>query len=336
MTKYTPEVIEYLKKNSDTPLKKQLKELEELFGLEITYSALSCIRQKIGVKSSLIFYDTGILDWIKKNADLKIDKQIELIKKQFGVNVSKKQIVYARLHYGIKSSVHFKSIFTKEIIDFIKKHKNDYDNKTMAQKINEKFNTSYTYVQIRLYRKKNNLEYRLFCKEALEYMRTHNQDSYEQLQINVNSIFGKNYSLQQIKSACYWYKLREYQKRRERESFSKPDFSERLRKSKASRIEIKINGKWIAKSKYVYETSTGKKVQDDEVVVFLDGNFNNFDLDNLLCVKRKELGVVNGHLNGTCQNNGELTKLKYDVAKLKLQICEKQRYLKEKAVKNEQ
>ena len=247
MTKYTPEVIEYLKKNSDTPLKKQLKELEELFGLEITYSALICIRQKIGIKRSLVFYDTEILDWIKKNADLKIDKQVELIKKQFGVNVSKQQIISARFHYGIKSSVHFNSIFTKEIIDFIKKHKNDYDNKTMTQIINEKFNTSYTPVQIRLFRRKNNLEYRLFCKEALEYMKNHNQDSYEQLQDDVNSIFGKNYSLQQIKSACYWYKLREYQKRREVESFSKPDFSERLRKSKAARIEIKINGKWIPK-----------------------------------------------------------------------------------------
>lgn len=333
MTKYTPEVIEYLKKNSDTPLKIQIEELEEKFGLEITYCALSCIRKKIGVKRSLVFYDTEILDWIKKNADLKIDKQVELIKNQFGVNVSKKQIVMARLRYGIKSSVHFNSIFTKEIIDFVKKHKNDYDNKTMAQKINQKFNTSYTSVQIKLYRNKNNLGYRLFCKEALEYMRNHNQDSYEQLQIDVNNIFGENYSLQQVKSACYRYKLREFQKRRERKSFTKPDFSERLKKSEASRIEIKINGKWIAKSKYVYETLTGKKVQDDEVVVFLDGNFNNFDLDNLMCVKKKELVFVNAHLNGTCQNNGELTKCKYDVAKLKLQICEKQRQLKERVVK---
>ena len=330
MTKYTPAVVEYLKKNSDTPLKKQLKELEEKFGLEITYNALCCIRQEIGVKRSLVFYDTEILDCIKKNADLKIDKQIELIKNQFGVNVSKQQIISARFHYGIKSSVHFNSIFTKEIIDFIKNHKNDYDNKTMTQKINEKFNTSYTYVQIRLYRKKNNLEYRLFCKEALEYMRNYNQDSYEQLKDDVNSIFNKNYSLQQIKSACYWYKLREFQKRRERESFSKPDFSERLRKSKSSRIEIKINGKWIAKSKYVYETSTGKKVQDDEVVVFLDGNINNFDLNNLLCVKKRLLAIVNKHLSGTCKNNAELTKCKYDIAKLKTLICQKEKELNER------
>ena len=330
MTKYTPEVIEYLKKNSDTPLKIQIEELEEKFGLEITYYALNSIRRRIGVKRSLIFYDTEILDWIKKNADLKIAKQVELIKNQFGVNVSKQQIISARMNYGIKSSVHFNSIFTKEIIDFIKKHKNDYDNKTMAQKINEKFNTSYTSVQIRLFRSKNNLEYRLFCKEALEYMRNHNQDSYEQLKDDVNSIFNKNYSLQQIKSACYWYKLREYQKRRERESFSKPDFSERLKKSKASRIEIKINGKWISKSKYVYETSTGKKVQDDEVIVFLDGNINNFDLNNLLCVKKGLLSFVNGHLSGTCKNNAELTKCKYDIAKLKTLVCQKEKELNER------
>ena len=167
-------------------------------------------------------------------------------------------------------------------------------------------------------------------------MKNHNQDSYKQLQYDVNSIFGKNYSLQQIKSACYWYKLREYQKRREVESFSKPDFSERLRKSKASRIEIKINGKWIPKSKYVYESSTGKKVQDDEVIVFLDGDFNNFDLNNLLCVKKRLIAIVNSHFSGTCKNNGELTKCKYDIARLKTLVCQKEKELKEKVVKNEQ
>ena len=56
----------------------------------------------------------------------------------------------------------------------------------------------------------------------------------------------------------------------------------------------------------------------------------------MVFVNRSILGFVNNYLNGTCQNNGELTKLKYDVAKLKLQICEKQRQLKEKVVKNEQ
>ena len=249
------------------------------------HSFNTAVAEDYGIKKRYIFYDTEVLDFLKKNADLRIGEQVELIKKQFGVDVSEKQIVSARHYYGIKYSVHFNSIFTKEITDFIKKHKNDYDNKTMVQIINEKFNTSYTSVQIKLYRMRNNLGYRLFCKEALEYMRSHNQDSYEQLQSDVNSIFGKNYSLQQIKSACYWYKLREYHKRREKEGFSKPDFSERLRKGKRSRTEIKINRNWIPKSKYVYETLTGKKVLDDEVIIFLDGDINNFDLNNLLCVK---------------------------------------------------
>ena len=329
MAKYTPEVIEYLKKNSDTLLKTQLKELKEKFGLDITYSALIDIRQKYGIRRKFYLFNKDILDFLKKNADLRISKQAELIKKQFGVEVSEKQIITARFNYGIKSSVHFNSIFTKEIVDFIKNHKNDYDNKTMAQMINDKFNTSYTSVQIRNYRHENNLEYRLFCKEALEYMRNHNQDSYEQLQKDVNSIFGKNYSLQQIKSACYWYKLRDYKKRYIK---SKPDFSERLRTGKASRIEIKINGKWIPKSRYIYESLTGKKVQSDEIVVFLDGNIYNFDLNNLLCVKKGLTAIVNGQYSGTCQNNAELTKCKYDMAKLKYLVCQKEKELKEKAV----
>ena len=38
---------------------------------------------------------------------------------------------------------------------------------------------------------------------------------------------------------------------------------------------------------------------------------NNFDLNNLLCVKKRLLAIVNKHLSGTCKNNAELTKCKY-------------------------
>ena len=326
MTKYTPEVVEYLKKNSDTLLKTQLKELKEKFGFEITYKALANIRQKYGIKRSLIFFNTELLDFLKKNADLRIDEQVELIKKQFGVEVSKKQIVSARLHYGIKSSVHFNSIFSKPAIDFVKENQYVYDNKTMTEVLNQKFGTSYTQRQIASFRRNNKITYSLFSLEILEYMKNHNTDDYEVVRENVNQIFNKNYSLQQIKSGIYWYKLREFKKGKPRNF--KPDYSERLRQGKQSRWEIKINGKWIPKSKYVYEQATGKKVGKDEVVLFLDGDINNFNLENLLCVKRKTVAVVNSQLNGTCKNNGELTKCKYDIAELKLLISEKQQKLK--------
>ena len=65
MAKYTPEVIEYLKKNSDTLLKTQLKELKEKFGLDITYSALIDIRQKYGIRRKFYLFNKDILDFLK-------------------------------------------------------------------------------------------------------------------------------------------------------------------------------------------------------------------------------------------------------------------------------
>lgn len=276
-------------------------------------------------------YTPEVIEYLKKNADLPIKEQVQCLKKQFSFETSYYSVVYCRLRNGIKSSVHHKCIFSKPAMDFMRENQFAYDNKTMADILNQKFGTHYTQRQIALYRRKHNIAYRLFSPEILEYMKNHNTDDYEVMRDNVNQIFNKNYSLQQIKSGVYWYKLKKFEKKRTVEPRSL-DYSERLRQGKRSRWEIKINGKWIPKSRYVYELATGEKVAKDEVVVFLDGDINNFNLENLLCVKRGCMSIVNGFLNGTCKNNGELTKCKYNIAELKLLISEKQRKLKEKAV----
>lgn len=335
MTKYTPEVVEYLKKNANTSAEKQIKELKKKFGLDVSIQALATIRKKKGIKRSVYptpIYTPEVVDWLKKNADLPIAEQVQCLKKQFGLDVSKKSIIGIRSRKVIKGSVHFNSIFSKPAMDFMKENQYVYDNKTMTEVLNQKFGTSYTQRQIARCRRRNKIVYRLFSTEILEYMKNHNTDDYEVVRENVNRLSSKNYSLQQIKSGFYFYKLKEFRKKRVVNPF-RPDYSERLRNSSACLWEIKINGKWIPKARYVYEQATGKKVGKDEVVLFLDGDINNFNLENLLCVKRKTVAVVNGQLNGTCKNNGELTKCKYNIAELKLLIGEKQRKLKEKAVK---
>lgn len=334
-TKYTPEVIEYLKENANTSAEKQLKELKEKFGLDITFQALMKSRNKNEIKRSYrssTKYTPEVIDWMKENADLPIAEQVQCLKKQFGLDVSKESVTTVRMRKGIKSSVHFNSIFSKSAMDFMKENQYVYDNKTMTEVLNQTFGTSYTQKQINLFRRSNKITYRLFSPEILEYMKNHNKDDYDVVRSNINRIFNKNYSRQQIKSGSYWYKLKEFEKRRVVNPF-RPDYSERKKNSERTRWEIKINGKWISKARYVYEQATGKKVGKDEVVVFLDGDINNFKLENLLCVKRKNICIVNRYLNGTCKNNGELTKCKYNIAELKLLIGEKQRKLKEKAVK---
>ena len=95
-------------------------------------------------------------------------------------------------------------------------------------------------------------------------------------------------------------------------------------------MEIKVNGRWIPKSRYVYEQATGKQVEKGKVCVFLDGDIYNFDLDNMIFVDRRLLGVVNRHLGGTSKNAPDLTKCKYDIARLKCLISEKEKMLGKK------
>ena len=331
MTKYTPEVIEYLKKNSDTPLKKQLKELKEKFGLDITYLALSCIRAKYGIKRSYIFFNTEVLDFLKKNADLRIDEQVELIKKQFGVEVSNKQIAVARMYYGIKRSVHFNSIFPKPVQDFIKENRYVYKNKEMAEAVNKTFGTSYTHMQIACFRRENNIVYSLFTSEMGDFIVQHKNESNAEITEKLNRTFGTDYTMIQVRGYISQRKIRGVQ--RSFRPYKHKEFDERKKNSGNSRWEVLVNGRWIPKSRYVYEKATGEKVEEGKICVFLDGNIENFSLDNMIFVNRRLLGFVNNYLKGTCKNNGELTKFKYDIAELKLLITEKQRKLNEKAVK---
>ena len=49
---------------------------------------------------------------------------------------------------------------------------------------------------------------------------------------------------------------------------------------------------WMPYQKYIYEQRYGK-VPDGCMVVFLDGNKNNFDIENLYCISRKINCVMN-------------------------------------------
>jgi hypothetical protein len=84
-------------------------------------------------------------------------------------------------------------------------------------------------------------------------------------------------------------------KRKPGEKDSLPVGCERI---KDGRMFVKTNmhkqGHWIWKSKHelIWEAANGP-VPKGHIVIFADKNKQNFDLDNLLLVSRKELGVMN-------------------------------------------
>lgn len=78
---------------------------------------------------------------------------------------------------------------------------------------------------------------------------------------------------------------------------------------------------WERKHILVWKKANGP-VPKDKVVTFADGNKSNFDLDNLILITRKELGMMCSF--GLIYNNKELTKIGKIIADIKIAIKERE------------
>ena len=77
--------------------------------------------------------------------------------------------------------------------------------------------------------------------------------------------------------------------------------------------------RWVQKHRYLYEQQFGE-IPKDKVLIFLDGNKQNLNLDNLKCITRKQLIKMNQ--NKLFYNNAELTSTGAELANLMLKINE--------------
>ena len=71
--------------------------------------------------------------------------------------------------------------------------------------------------------------------------------------------------------------------------------------------------KWKPKHVLVWESVNGPKPKDS-VIIFLDQDRTNLDLNNLMCVKRKELVRINQ--NHLLHENAEISKAGVLIAKI--------------------
>lgn len=76
-----------------------------------------------------------------------------------------------------------------------------------------------------------------------------------------------------------------------------PVGTERIHTDNMVRIKVSKN-KWTYKQRYIYEQYYGVKLNEDEFVVFKDGDKTNFDISNLKCVSR----YVASHLRNASHN----------------------------------
>ena len=76
---------------------------------------------------------------------------------------------------------------------------------------------------------------------------------------------------------------------------------------------------WIRKHYYIYEKHYGK-VPKSCVIVFADGNRDNFELDNLICLSRRKHLFMN--INNMFYTNKEYTYASVNLARLLLKISD--------------
>lgn len=86
-------------------------------------------------------------------------------------------------------------------------------------------------------------------------------------------------------------------------------------------IKVGEPNKWQVYQRYIWEKSRNEILEKSKVVVFLDGNKENFSADNLAAVTRKELLILNHEKLLT--HDTELSKAGVLIAKLKIKVKEK-------------
>lgn len=104
----------------------------------------------------------------------------------------------------------------------------------------------------------------------------------------------------------------------------KPVGSERVDKDGYTLIKISNEGgmwkRWALKHRVVWEEHYKMKVPKESVIIFADGNKSNLSVDNLICVTRNELRVLN-----QCRlirSVPELTKTGLNIAKIRIKLAE--------------
>ena len=85
--------------------------------------------------------------------------------------------------------------------------------------------------------------------------------------------------------------------------------------------------KWQLYQRYIWEKTNHKQLKKNQVVLFLDGNRDNYAPDNLMAISRKELLIIN-HERLLTKDSSNLSKTGVLIAKLKVKINDKKEKIK--------
>lgn len=141
-----------------------------------------------------------------------------------------------------------------------------------------------------------------YTDEMKDWLRTHSKGvPYDELAPQFNAVFGLNKTARQIQSACHdhgahngLYKIPESQVNHK--ARWRPVGSTRLDKDGFVRIKISEPCHWDWAHIVEWEKHHGKIDRRKDIIMFRDGNQQNWHINNLIKTSRRIIGVINKHM----------------------------------------
>lgn len=254
-------------------------------------------------------------NFIKENADILSRKELlKRFNEKFNASVTYAGITQKCVNLGLDRKI-------ERIIDeqkqFIIENYKSMDWHSLCDLLNQKYGTNFnvkslnriTYeMGLRKYERNHFTdEQRIFLMDNIE------KYSYPKLTELFNEKFGTNCTQGAVTQQCMTYL--QVKRGDNYIPHNAMEIGAEVTKEKAKGYEtvyVKVASglkdnrgeMWKPKHQVIWEQNN-RPISDDEVVVFLDGNRNNFEPDNLYCITRKIMSLMN--LNSWFTDNKELT-----------------------------
>lgn len=253
-------------------------------------------------------YPDEVNDFIAKNVSGRTVRElVELTNKELGTSFTYPKMKSFLTNRGLKTGTKtgnpkgYSRIYTQEIKQFISDNYKGTGHQDMADMVNETFGTSYTKEQIKNFYARNKLDSGLTGR------------------------FKKGHEPWNKGKPKTWKGGEETQFKKGNIPHNRVPIGTERVDAKDGYIYVKIqdghlNRNWKQKHVLIWEQHNGS-VPEGHCIIFGDGNKRNFDINNLICVSRKQLARLNQ--NGLIQNDADLTRTGIVVADMMAKISER-------------
>lgn len=247
-------------------------------------------------------YTKEHIDYLRQISPGRYNDEItKMFNKKFGMNVTESAIRTLKVRYGIKSNVSTgKKSYTEEQLDYIRRlcKIDTITNREITEKFNKKFGTNKSERAIKAIRKKYNIR----------------------IENPVTGHFPKGHIPwnKGLKGIDIGGKETQFKKGDMPPNYQ-PVGSERVTVDGYLEVKVKDPNVWKGKHILIWEEHNGP-VPEGHCIIFGDGNKENLDINNLICVSRKQLLGLNRH--NLIQSNAELTKTAVNIVDLKYKIAD--------------